>query len=86
VLDEVTAIAASMGQSFGYSAAGPLVAELIRINQQTLFDDLRNDAVHAEIIAWIRTSKRPGSGHRRRAERPWCRRTACATWSPPTRS
>ena len=58
VLDEVTAIAASMGQSFGHSAAVPLVAELIRINQQTLFDDLRNDAVHAEILAWIRTSKR----------------------------
>jgi hypothetical protein len=64
VLDEVTAIAAGMGQSFGHTANRGLVDELIRINQETLFDDLRKDAVHAEILAWIRTSKRQAAATR----------------------
>ena len=58
VLEEVAAIAAGAGQAFGATADPNLVHDLIRINQETLFDDLRNDAVHAEILAWIRTSRR----------------------------
>jgi hypothetical protein len=58
VLGEVAEIAAGLGQCFGHTADRDLVRRLIRINQQTLFDDLRNDAVHAEILAWIRTSRR----------------------------
>jgi hypothetical protein len=53
-----------MGQTFGNTADSALVTELIRINQRTLFDDLRNDAVHAEIMAWIRTSKRRAAATR----------------------
>ena len=58
VTDEVTAIATGMGQRFGHSAEPGLVDDLVRINQETLFDDLRDDAVHAEILTWIRTSRR----------------------------
>lgn len=64
VLTEVEAIATGMGQRFGHTADRALVDELIRINQQTLFDDLRNDAVHAEILAWIRTSRRAAAATR----------------------
>ncbi|MBW0103002.1 hypothetical protein [Pseudonocardia sp. KRD291] len=64
VLDEVTAIAAGTGHAFGATADRALVDDLIRINQETLFDDLRNDAVHAEILAWIRTSKRHAAATR----------------------
>lgn len=63
-LAAVAATADRMDQTFGHTAEPELVARLIRINQQTLFDDLRNDAVHAEILAWIRTSKRRAAATR----------------------
>lgn len=58
VLADVTRIAAECGHAFGRTDDRPLVDDLIRINQETLFDDLRDDAVHAEILAWLRTSRR----------------------------
>lgn len=61
---EVAAIAAAAGQEFGRTAEQGLVDDLIRINQETLFDDLRDDAVHAEILTWIRTSKRQAAATR----------------------
>lgn len=63
-LEEVAAIAAAMGQEFGRTGEQHLVDDLIRINQETLFDDLRDDAVHAEILTWIRTSKRQAAATR----------------------
>lgn len=64
VLAEVGAIAAAAGQDFGHTAQRELVDRLVRINQETLFDDLRNDAVHAEILAWIRSSDRSAEATR----------------------
>jgi hypothetical protein len=64
VLDEAAAIAELSGHRFGHTADPSLVKRLIRINQETLFDDLRNDAVHAEILAWIRTSRRQAAATR----------------------
>lgn len=64
VLAEVDAVAAAAGQEFGRTAEQSLVDDLIRINQETLFDDLRDDAVHAEILTWIRTSRRQAAATR----------------------
>ena len=64
VLEEVAAIAGGMGQRFGCTDEQVLVDDLIRINQETLFDDLRDDAVHEEILTWIRTSKRQAAATR----------------------
>lgn len=55
---EIARIAAGCGHGFGRTDDRALVEDLVRINQETLFDDLRDDAVHAEILAWLRTSKR----------------------------
>ncbi|MEQ3553597.1 hypothetical protein WIS52_24250 [Pseudonocardia nematodicida] len=64
VLAEATTIAADAGHHFGHTARRALVGDLVRINQETLFDDLRDDAVHAEILAWIRTSDRQAEATR----------------------
>ncbi|MEV1290732.1 hypothetical protein [Pseudonocardia sp. NPDC049635] len=64
VLSEVGAIAAAAGHEFGRTDRRELVDRIVRINQETLFDDLRNDAVHAEIMAWIRTSDRAAEATR----------------------
>ncbi|GAA1402877.1 hypothetical protein GCM10009613_63290 [Pseudonocardia kongjuensis] len=64
VLAEAGALAAAAGHDFGHTAQRGLVDRLVRINQETLFDDLRNDAVHAEILAWIRTSDRSAEATR----------------------
>ncbi|GAA4893733.1 hypothetical protein [Actinomycetospora straminea] len=64
ITEEVAAIAVGMGQEFGRTGEQDLVDDLIRINQETLFDDLRDDAVHAEILAWLRTSKRQAAATR----------------------
>ena len=64
---QVTAIAAGMGHLRDTADRG-LVDELIRINQETLFDDMRNDAVHAEI--WPGSAlETPCRGHPGRVER-----------------
>lgn len=56
-LEGVVALARVAGQSFGWSTDRDVVDDIIRVNQETLFDDLRNDAVHAEIMAWLRFTK-----------------------------
>lgn len=56
-LGPVRDLAAARGHVFGDSTDPMVVAEIIRVNQETLFDDLRNDAVHAEIMAWLRFSR-----------------------------
>ena len=57
VLDGVGRIASDAGHELGVTAEADAVRDLVRINQATLFDDLRNDAVHAEILHWLRFSK-----------------------------
>jgi len=57
VIERVTALAADRGQDFRTSQDADVVARVIRVNQETLFDDLQHDAVHAEILTWLRTSK-----------------------------
>lgn len=54
----VGAIATAGGQVFRVSRDPDVVRDVIRVNQETLFDDLRNDAVHAEILEWLRFSKK----------------------------
>ena len=51
-------IAAQAGHRFRTTADRATVDEIVRVNQATLFDDLRNDAVHTEILHWLRFSKR----------------------------
>ena len=58
VVDAVGEIARSQGQVFRVIRDPGAVKRIIRINQETLFDDLKNDAVHAEILHWLRFSRR----------------------------
>ncbi len=53
----VSALAAAAGHAFGVTDDKATVRDIIRINQATLFDDLRNDAVYAEIMEWLRFSE-----------------------------
>lgn len=57
VVTAVRDVATASGQVFRHSADPELVGQIIRVNQETLFDDLQNDAVHAEILHWLRYSK-----------------------------
>ncbi|PWD51755.1 hypothetical protein C8046_14970 [Serinibacter arcticus] len=57
VLDGVASLAREAGHELGVTADPEDVRDLVRINQATLFDDLRNDAVHTEILHWLRFSK-----------------------------
>lgn len=65
-LAAVEALAQEAGHSFATSTDPSAVANIIRVNQETLFDDLRNDAVHHEIMTWLRFSddeaRRTGDG------------------------
>ena len=56
-LAPVRDLASSLGHVFADSTDPGVVAEIIRVNQETLFDDLRNDAVHNEIMTWLRFSR-----------------------------
>jgi hypothetical protein len=58
VVRAAEAIAAEGGHRFRTTADRTVVDEIVRVNQETLFDDLRNDAVHTEILHWLRFSKR----------------------------
>jgi hypothetical protein len=51
-------IAESAGFRFRTTSDPSIVRDLVRINQATLFDDLRNDAVYGEIMQWLRFSRR----------------------------
>ena len=57
VLAPVRELASARGQTFADSTDPAVVAQIIRVNQETLFDDLRNDAVHHEIMTWLRFSR-----------------------------
>lgn len=56
-LAQIERLCAQSGHAFGHTAHAPLVKQIVRVNQSTLFSDLRNDAVHAEIMTWLRFSK-----------------------------
>jgi len=57
-LAAVEAIAARHGHVLGSTTDRRVVDELVHVNQATLFDDLQDDAVHAEIMTWLRFSRR----------------------------
>lgn len=57
ILKAASAIAAEQGYDFRSTADARKVSSLVQINQKTLFSDLRNDAVYAEIMQWLRFSK-----------------------------
>ena len=57
ILKGASSIAAEQGYDFRSTADARMVTSLVRINQRTLFSDLRNDAVYAEIMQWLRFSK-----------------------------
>jgi len=57
ILTAVSSIAITQGYEFRSTADPRVVSSLVRINQKTLFSDLRNDAVYAEIMHWLRFSK-----------------------------
>jgi hypothetical protein len=56
-LAAVRALASARGHVFADSTDAAVVREIIEVNQSTLFDDLRNDAVYAEIMTWLRFSR-----------------------------
>jgi len=55
-LASVVELASHARHVFADSTDPSVVADIIRVNQETLFDDLRNDAVHHEIMTWLRFS------------------------------
>lgn len=56
-LDVVASEASAAGHVFATTTDPGAVEAIIRVNQETLFDDLRNDAVHGEIMEWLRFSE-----------------------------
>lgn len=58
VVNQARELAHRHGHSFATTTDPACLKRLVRLNQETLFDDLRNDAVHAEILTWMRTSAR----------------------------
>ncbi|WGW10861.1 hypothetical protein LWF01_12135 [Saxibacter everestensis] len=57
VVDGAREIAQAGGYVFRTTENRGIVRQLVHINQETLFDDLQNDAVHAEIMRWLRFSR-----------------------------
>lgn len=51
-------IARGAGHTFGWTEDPAVVRDLVRINQSTLFSDLRDDAVYREIMTWLRFDRR----------------------------
>ncbi|NYI69864.1 hypothetical protein GGQ54_000424 [Naumannella cuiyingiana] len=58
VIAEVTELAARHGYRFRTSAERAVVDKIIEVNAETLFDDLRRDAVYRELMDWLRFSRR----------------------------
>jgi hypothetical protein len=58
ILRDSAAIAESAGQVFRTTSDERLVTRVVRINQATLFSDLQDDEVYAEILHWLRFSRR----------------------------
>lgn len=65
VVAAATEVANTGGHTFRTTSDRRTVRRLVRINQATLFADLRNDAVYEEIMTWLRFSKEDA---RRRAD------------------
>jgi len=65
-LAAAAAAAAAGGHTLRVTADRDLVGRVLDLNQRTLFDDLADDAVRAEIRAWTRTTetaaRRTGDG------------------------
>jgi hypothetical protein len=57
IVSAAFSVSAAQGFDFRSTDDPHLVSSLVRINQKTLFSDLRNDAVYAEIMQWLRFSK-----------------------------
>jgi hypothetical protein len=57
LIKDVEAIAKRQGYTFASTANKKLVSDIVKINQATLFDDLRNDNVYSEIMQWLRFSR-----------------------------
>jgi hypothetical protein len=57
ILTAASTIAAEQGYEFHSTNDARLVSSLVQINQRTLFADLQNDAVYAEIMHWLRFSE-----------------------------
>lgn len=57
VVQGAVAVCEESGHEFRITSDRALVRRIVRVNQETLFDDLENDAVHAEIMEWLRFSK-----------------------------
>jgi hypothetical protein len=57
-LDEARREAAERGHMVAGTSDGRLVDRIVRLNQQTLFYDLENPDVRAEIQSWLRYSER----------------------------
>lgn len=58
ILSDVIRISEDAGFEFRSTADPKRVKKIIHVNQATLFDDLQNDAVHGEIMEWLRFSRR----------------------------
>jgi hypothetical protein len=57
-IEAASAIASAASHRFRTTSDRAVVDEIVRVNQETLFDDLQHDAVHDEILHWLRFSKR----------------------------
>ncbi len=64
VLSEVERLCAEAGHEFRFTDDRELVKRIVHVNQATLFDDLENDAVYAEIMEWLRFSKQEAAEKR----------------------
>lgn len=64
IIMEAERIAKAMKHTFHTTHNPTLVKKIIHINQATLFDDLKNDAVYAEIMHWLRFSKKEAADKR----------------------
>jgi hypothetical protein len=64
VIEQAKQIAATAGQTFHVTEDPKLIESIIQVNQETLFDDLQNEAVYKEIMHWLRFSKKDAAKKR----------------------
>lgn len=58
LIDELAAEAAAAGHRWSDTCEPAHIRAIMRINQRTLFDDVANDAVRAELATWLRYTER----------------------------